>query len=234
MEYNFSNKDNGEKYYFVVYKIINNINGKFYIGKTHYLPDRISLHKSRYKNLLYESELYCDMRKYGLENFSLIVLEQCDINNLVEREKFWIENTRALYNGYNKSASNGGQVGFKMLESTKRKMSESRRNEKNGFYNKTHTQEVRKNINKNRGPISKETREKMSKNSKGAENSKGKKCILVLNNENIEFETLSKCYRYLINNNLFPSDYSFNSFTRWARNGKLESKGLNYKIIENI
>lgn len=215
----------------VVYKIINKINNKTYVGKTYYLPHRISLHKSRMKNEKYQSDLYKDMRKYGFDNFEFIILEYVENKeDLFKREAFWIKELDTFKNGYNKNEGKGGYGKGALPEESRKKLSKITIGENNPFYGKTHTKEVRQRINKNR-TYSKETREKMSKSSKGPENAKGKKCILIIDDKEIYFNTLNKCYIYLRSNNLFP-DYSFNSFVRWSRNNKLETKGFNYKIVE--
>lgn len=230
MMYKFDRKDNGKKYKNVIYKIENILLKKIYIGKTVYLPDRISLHKSRYRNESYTSDLYKDMRKFGLSNFILTIIEECNSTNINERESYWIKEYQATINGYNRSESQGGLSSSLYTDEIRKKLSESSSKEKNQFYNKTHTKEVRNRINLDR-KASEETKEKMRVNSKACENSKGKKCLLIIEDKKLEFETLSKCYRYLKNNNLFP-DYSFNTFARWFRNNKLESKNLLYTIVE--
>ena len=41
------------------------------------------------------------MRKYGLENFTFEVLEECDAAALNERELYWIRKYDSYNNGYN-------------------------------------------------------------------------------------------------------------------------------------
>ena len=52
------------------------------------------------------------MQKYGIENFTLSILELCDKSKLNEREKFWIKklNTNDKNCGYN--LTEGGQDNF--------------------------------------------------------------------------------------------------------------------------
>lgn len=220
----------------VVYKIENTITNKLYIGKTHCLKSRISLHKSRVKNLKYSNELIEDMRKYGFENFKFTIIEEFDDDfsseELFKREKYWIKYYDTFNNGYNRNEGNGGLGKGKYTEEILEKY--RRHKEKNGFYNKTHTKEFRKRINVGRQKT-KEEKEKLSISSKrvGKENRLGKKCILVLEDKTeIKFNTLNSCYNYVKENNLFPNDYSFNTFTRWSRQNRLKDKGINFKIIE--
>lgn len=70
--------------YGVIYKITNLINGKSYVGQT------IQALNVRFRSHLREDTyLGRTMRKYGLENFSVEVIEECDTLELLnEREIF--------------------------------------------------------------------------------------------------------------------------------------------------
>lgn len=83
-----------------IYKITNNVNGKFYIGKTKRssLVRRWKEHQWKALDENYRHPLYDGIRHHGLENFSIEVLEECDIDLLDEREKFWIAELRPIYN----------------------------------------------------------------------------------------------------------------------------------------
>jgi hypothetical protein len=58
--------------YGIIYKITNNINGKYYIGKK-------CLHKGIAWSKYWGSskELVADMKQYGKDNFSKEILQQC-------------------------------------------------------------------------------------------------------------------------------------------------------------
>lgn len=47
------------------------------------------------------------MRKYGLANFSIEVVELCDLSELNEKEIYWINKLNSFQNGYNMTL--GGQ-----------------------------------------------------------------------------------------------------------------------------
>ena len=77
-----------------IYKIENLINEKIYIGQSRNIQQRWKEHRYRPFNpsaRQYDSPLYRAIRKYGLENFSFVVLEETSIENLDNREKHWIE-----------------------------------------------------------------------------------------------------------------------------------------------
>lgn len=84
--------------------IKNNINGKIYIGKSNDIETRIKAHFSENEhNRTPHKPLYKAMKKYGQENFSIIVLEECSPELLNEREKYWIKEYNSTNNdiGYN-------------------------------------------------------------------------------------------------------------------------------------
>jgi hypothetical protein len=85
-----------------IYKITNQINGKFYIGQTIDVRQRFSVHRfdgTNQNKETYNYPLYRAMRKYGLENFEFAVLEVIkDRDKLTERETFWYEQLKPEYN----------------------------------------------------------------------------------------------------------------------------------------
>lgn len=86
-----------------IYKIINNINKKVYIGQTkRTIEIRWNQHLREYKYK--DHVLYKAMRKYGIENFTIEVIENCPEEELNEKEEFYIKK----YNSYiNFEKSNG-------------------------------------------------------------------------------------------------------------------------------
>lgn len=75
-----------------IYKIENLVNGKKYIGQSVDIEDRWRDHKWLANNS-YSAKypLYNAIRKYGLNNFDFSVIEECEINQLNNREIYWIE-----------------------------------------------------------------------------------------------------------------------------------------------
>ena len=149
----------------VIYKITNTLNGKPYIGQTRQkLNRRISGHKSSKKNFGVDAAI----TKYGWENFTVEVIEECPIEKLNEREIFWIaELGSKVPNGYNLTDGGDGALnpspetrarmsaarkgkpspnkGKKLPEEQKAKISANHADvngEKNGFYGKHHSEET--------------------------------------------------------------------------------------------
>lgn len=93
-----------------IYKITNKINHKVYIGKTLCtVQKRWSEHCNDYKKERCEKRpLYAAMNKYGIDNFYIEEVEECDENILSEREKYWIEYYGSFKNGYNATIGGDG------------------------------------------------------------------------------------------------------------------------------
>ena len=89
-----------------IYKITNIINHKAYVGKTESsIEKRFQEHcADAFRAGKKKRPLYSAMRKYGVENFSIELIEETD--NPEEREIFWIEQLQTYKNGYN--ATRGG------------------------------------------------------------------------------------------------------------------------------
>lgn len=94
-----------------IYKITNKINGQSYIGLSVDIEERWYKHKTNYKNVdnkEYEKTLYRAFRKYGLNNFTFEVIEECEKEDLPNREIFWISFYNTYADGYNETP--GGEV----------------------------------------------------------------------------------------------------------------------------
>lgn len=87
-----------------IYKIENQINGKAYIGQSINIEQRWKTHIREGKNYHEGGRGYAihkAISKYGVENFSFVVLEECKEEELNDREKYWISQYDSYYNGYN-------------------------------------------------------------------------------------------------------------------------------------
>lgn len=91
-----------------IYKIINDINDKVYIGKTLLsIEERFKEHcKDSKREKKEKRPLYNAMNKYGIEHFLIEEIEECDYNVVNDREKYWIEYYSSFKYGYN--ATTGG------------------------------------------------------------------------------------------------------------------------------
>ena len=100
------------KKYGSIYIIKNSINDKVYIGQTtNSIEERFKNHikKSTIKSRKYK--LYNAFKKYGIENFFVEPLEtNIPIENLNDKEIFYIEKFDSFDNGYNSTKGGDGRV----------------------------------------------------------------------------------------------------------------------------
>lgn len=80
-----------------IYKITNMINGKFYIGASNNVRRRLLEHRTKRKTSGCKS-ISLAIKKYGKENFSFELIDECGLEVLQEREVFWIAETKPKYN----------------------------------------------------------------------------------------------------------------------------------------
>lgn len=94
-----------------IYKIENLITHKSYIGQSKNIYNRYhNHHKYDYenpKNSQYDTKLYKAIRKYGIHNFLITVIELCEEADLDNREIYWINYYNTYKDGYNSTP--GGQ-----------------------------------------------------------------------------------------------------------------------------
>ena len=95
-----------------IYVIINDINGKQYVGKTNYsIEKRFKEHiRDSKKERCEKRPLYDAMNKYGIEHFSIEQLEECLPEETATRERYWIDKLNTYYNGYNATCGGDGKI----------------------------------------------------------------------------------------------------------------------------
>lgn len=140
-----------------IYLLINRINGKIYVGKTNNLYKRMCQYRNchNYKEKHYTHILNA-IRKYGWENFDIIILELFDLN-ISNQELLNIESKYIIkFNstnpdiGYNITKYSKDTTGYKHTEETKNKISKKAIGryigDKNPFWGKHHSQESKNKI----------------------------------------------------------------------------------------
>lgn len=89
-----------------IYKIENKINGHCYIGQSINIIQRWKDHRKEAKDIYSDKKeypLYKAIRKYGIENFSFEILEECKVEELNKKEIYYIEKYNSFHNGYNQT-----------------------------------------------------------------------------------------------------------------------------------
>jgi group I intron endonuclease len=107
-----------------IYRIENLINNKEYVGCTIYpIKKRFEEHSWRCLNTDSNSKLCNSMRKYGIENFTINLIEECDIDKIYEREKFFINELKTFNLGLNSTIGGEGCLGYKHSKEVRDKIS---------------------------------------------------------------------------------------------------------------
>lgn len=156
-----------------IYRWVNLLTGKTYIGSSRNLSARLK----QYFNINYlesettknNSNIYRSLIKNGYSNFKIEILEHCTLENLIDREQYYLDKLEPEYNILKKA---GSLSGFKHSEATKELMSLNRLNHS----------------------VSEETRERIAKAL-----AKGNSTIVknIKTNEIISFLSLRKAAEYL-------------------------------------
>ena len=95
-----------------IYKITNKINGHSYVGLSTHLEDRWKYHQDPYNwNRENKKTLYQAIVKYGIENFEFSVIEECSVEELGEKEIYYIDYFDTYHNGYNMTKGGESNVG---------------------------------------------------------------------------------------------------------------------------
>lgn len=105
-----------------IYKILNKINNKIYIGLTKSKNPQTRwlkhTHDYKYAKTYSKRPLYEAMNKYGIENFYFEIIEEIDNSYLSEREIYWIKFYNSYIgfkNSYGYNATLGGDGGHSCL-----------------------------------------------------------------------------------------------------------------------
>lgn len=134
-----------------IYGIHNKANDKWYIGQSNNIRKRNLYELRNLRNGVFHynnsnNHIVQAWQKYGENAFEWVVLEECEIDKLDEREIFWIREKDSYRNGYNQTLGGGGSRGVIVSEETKRKMSLSSKGEKHPFWGKHRTEETKKKL----------------------------------------------------------------------------------------
>ena len=212
-----------------IYVIENQINHKKYVGQTTDPYKRWKKHKAndiKNDNLVIGKAFL----KYGIENFTFTIIEECDKSLMSEREMYWIKELNTFIgdensNGYN--MTRGGEAmygdsnpfyGHTHTKEIKKILSESAKNRvgnKNPFFGKHHTQEFKDN---RRGSMF------FGPNTV--------KCIAINNKNRIEFSSIRQAYESF--KDKVSYDWFRKSVRKSIRNNSIFLDYYWYKGVETI
>lgn len=136
-----------------IYKITNIVNNKIYIGSSRNIKNRWFKHTALLRHNKHENKhLQNAWNKYGEENFKFEIVEQCEVEELLIREQFYLDSLlfaqefisnkdiRFYKLGYNQTPISNGDYN---TEESKRKISETlKRKYDSGEIEKQHTKIV--------------------------------------------------------------------------------------------
>lgn len=133
-----------------IYKITNLVNSKAYIGQSRDIKKRWIDHRRKSPHLS-NVYLHRSIRKYGIENFSFEVLEECKPENLnvLERKYILLHRTLKPF-GYNLDLGGGPQK--EISEETREKIRAATLGNKNPNYGKSKSGETRRKLSLSHSP----------------------------------------------------------------------------------
>lgn len=116
-----------------IYMVVNLINDKKYIGQSKNIKKRFqSHHLVDYKNennCNYNTKFYQAIRKYGIDNFEVVILKLCEEKELDDLEIKYIKEFDTFKNGYN--STEGGQFWSPNIHSEETEEKRKQTREKN-------------------------------------------------------------------------------------------------------
>ena len=125
-----------------IYLITNTINKKVYVGQTKLsIEERFKEHKQPSK----KTAICNAIQKYGAENFTIELLEECEIDMLDKKETHYIKKYNSYKEGYNNTIGGGSQY-ISHTPEVKKKLSEAAKGKMVGDKNPAKRPEVRKKI----------------------------------------------------------------------------------------
>lgn len=124
-----------------IYRIINKVNGKFYIGSTSTIgfvkrwnKHILDLHNQKHHSIYLQRA----WNKYGEKNFKFEILEICNKNDCLSKEQYYLDKFNP---NYNICKIAGSTLGYKFPKSYCLRIKKLRKGKNNPFYGKTHSEE---------------------------------------------------------------------------------------------
>lgn len=189
----YCNMDSG------IYKIVNNINKKVYIGSSKNIRHRWAVHLHELKNNKHHSiRLQRSFNKYGVDSFEFVVIEYCELDKLLQLEVDYINeyNSCLPENGYNmvENVSNP-MFGRKHTEQAKEKMM-GRIPWNKGLKNPYSDENLKvRSVKMSNLPRSREWCLKIGNSVRGGKNGFAKKVEILLDNTWVRYDSIADVSR---------------------------------------
>jgi len=113
-----------------VYCIINKTNGRRYVGSSVHLAKRLAYYLSINNSTVLppaRSAIYNSIKKYGLGNFILVIIETCEAESCIAQEQHYIDTLINMGKDYNLNPKAGSWLGFKHSPATLAKLTGRKR-----------------------------------------------------------------------------------------------------------
>lgn len=112
-----------------IYKIVNCVNNKVYIGQTIVsIQRRFSRHINDSINNIIDTHLARAIRKYGKDSFSIEIVEEVSSQSeLTKREQYWIKFFDSINSGYNETDATSKCGGNTYLSKTTQELDSIRK-----------------------------------------------------------------------------------------------------------
>lgn len=118
-----------------IYKITNNLNHHFYIGQSKNIQHRWVDHRTSFKKKhTHYTVLQKAFKKYGINNFTFEIIEECPVEKLNEKEIFYIS---TLKPEYNMTLGGAGTPGHEVTEKMKKYLSNCSKRQWNSYDEET-------------------------------------------------------------------------------------------------
>jgi group I intron endonuclease len=127
-----------------IYKITSPTD-KVYIGEAEDLRVRCSFYLTP-NRIKKQRGIYNSLIKHSVENHKIEIIEYCDVDELLQRERFWQEHFNSVNEGLNCFLTKTDTQKKVLSEETKKIMSQKASGVNNHFYGKKHSEESKLKI----------------------------------------------------------------------------------------
>lgn len=173
-----------------IYKITNP-KGKIYIGQSINIEKRFKEYKNIHTTIKQQIKIYNSLKKYGPENHIFETIEECNLEQLNEREIYWGLYHNTLKEGLNCKLGKGKGI---ISQETKDKISKANSKPKPLGFGKKISLKQKGSIKPKRGPISEEHKNNLSKSIQGKKKN--------YKQNSLNFEIIKQQYELLSTNQL--------------------------------